>query len=137
MTVCSELDGDCSPSFVAVRTKVLDIFNASCDYGREPGINLYTDEVYDFELGIGSTDTWPRFQGGDDPAVVEYEPFCGRYSLEVITYCTPHPPAFLPCFIIPTGRTIAKSQHNYKAVHYQGIGWFGCRASCLPCQEYI
>ena len=62
------------------------MFNATCDFSMDSGISHYTNKVYDFELGIGSSDTWPRWQGGDYPVVVEYESFCGRYSLEVHTH---------------------------------------------------
>ena len=74
----------------AVRSKVLDMFNATCDFSMDSGISHYTNKVYDFELGIGSSDTWPRWQGGDYPVVVEYETFCGRYSLEVHTHTHTH-----------------------------------------------
>ena len=72
----------------AVRNKVLNMFNTTCDFGMESSIGLYADKGYDFELG--SSDTWPRWQGGDYPAVVEYENFCARYSLEVHTQACPH-----------------------------------------------
>ena len=60
---------------------VVSLFNGVCDFGRELGVRHY-DNIFDFEGGVGSSETW-RGWNGKTPEIVEDESFCGRHSLYV------------------------------------------------------
>lgn len=67
----------------AIPIAVEGLFNGECDFGQELGVLHRV--VFQFEGGVGSSDTWTEWEGAD-PVIVENESFCGRHSLFVSLY---------------------------------------------------